>query len=158
MKTTSIAPAGNSIRVYVSLLKFGASSLACAVIDLSLFTLLTNHLFDPSPSGILAATVTARCLSGALNFTLNKQWCFASSGNKYGQACKYLCLFCAQMLLSWSIVALLSPLPVNLTILKMLTDSGLFVLSYFIQRHFIFKDKPFVEINLTQLWRASKKG
>jgi len=134
-------PVKDSARIYFHILKFGISSLACAATDLTFFTLLTYSLFDKSSVGILAATVAARSISGVLNFTLNKKWCFASHGDGFGQSIKYFVLFCTQILLSWSIVTLLSNLPVNLTILKMVTDSALFGMSYFVQRKFIFKQE-----------------
>lgn len=163
MKTIT-APAMNSEKAgefahkYLRLLKFGASSLVCAATDLAVFSLLSYNLFGRTSAGILAATALARCLSGTLNFTLNKNWCFTSRGNNLNQAVKYFILFSLQLLLSWSIVALLAQLPVNLTLLKMLADSGLFVLSYFIQRHFIFKGRPSTLSNLALLRRAAKKG
>lgn len=129
----------DSALVYSNFLKFGASSLLCAGADLGLFTLLTYGVFGRSAFGILAGTVSARCVSGVLNFTINKKWCFSSRGNSVKQAVKYFILFCTQMLLSWAIVTLLAYLPAHLTLLKMLADGGLFILSFFIQKKFIFK-------------------
>lgn len=51
------------------------------------------------------------------------------------------------MLLSWLIVSLLSRFPVHLTVLKIIADSSLFVISYFVQRILIFKkDLPKIKI------------
>lgn len=128
-------------RNFWRLARFAVSALSSAALDLGIFTLLTNTLAGWSTTGILAATVLARCTSGAVNFTLNKKWCFASRGHSLRQAGKYLTLFGLQMLLSWSLVTLVSRLPVNLTVLKLLVDGGLSVLSYLIQRDLVFKDK-----------------
>jgi glycosyltransferase involved in cell wall biosynthesis len=123
-----------------SLLRFSLSSLTCAAADVTLFTLFTGEAaFSGSPEGILAATVTARCLSGVLNFTLNKKWSFGSQGGGSRQAAMYGALFLAQMLLSFSLVTLLSALPVNLTLIKMFTDCLLFTGSYYVQKNLIFK-------------------
>lgn len=137
----------DSARIYFNILKFGISSLTCAAVDLTVFSLLMYSMFGRSSSGIFAATAMARCISGLLNFTLNKKWCFESHGDNLVQAVKYFALFCAQLTTSWAIVTILSRLPVNITVLKMLTDSGLFVLSYFIQKNFIFRNKSSASIN-----------
>lgn len=129
----------DSALIYFSILKFSISSLASALTDLTLFTLFTSMFFGRSASGIFVSTIFARCLSGGVNFTLNKRWCFKSRGNSRIQALKYFVLFCLQMFLSWSVVTLFSYLPVNLTLIKMLTDSGLFLISYFVQKKYIFK-------------------
>jgi putative flippase GtrA len=123
-----------------SLLRFSLSSLTCAAADVSLFTLFTSAaVFGGTPVGILASTVTARCLSGALNFTLNKKWSFGSQGRGSRQAAMYGALFLTQMFLSFSLVTLLSALPVNLTFIKMFTDCCLFAGSYYVQKNLIFK-------------------
>jgi putative flippase GtrA len=124
---------------FIGIIRFSVSSLACAATDLAVFTLLSSSLFDQTAAGILASTATARCFSGILNFTLNKKWCFASRGSVFNQAAKYGILFVTQMLLSWLIVTFLSQFPANLTLWKMLTDGGLFILSYFVQRKLVFK-------------------
>lgn len=43
------------------------------------------------------------------------------------------------MVLSFCLVALLSALPVNLTLIKMFTDCCLFGGSYYVQKNLIFK-------------------
>lgn len=135
----------DSIRIYYNIfkniLRFIVSSLTCAIVDLTVFTLLTYFLFGRSSAGILYATVIARCLSGVLNFSLNKLWCFGIHGDNIVHAVKYLMLFCIQMLLSWAFVTLLSYLPAHLTLLKALTDTVLFIISYFIQQKLIFIHK-----------------
>ena len=135
-------PFKDSARIYFPFLKFGISSFLSAAADLSIFTLLTRSLFSRTTQGILAATITARCLSGVFNFGLNKKWCFKSRGDSFAQVSKYFILFCTQMLLSWAVVTLLSGLPLNLTLIKMIVDSMLFILSYFVQGKLIFREKP----------------
>lgn len=134
-------PIKDSVRIYLGILKFGISSLVCAGTDLTLFSFFAYCLFGQTSVGIFASTIMARCISGGLNFTINKKWCFESEGDHFTQAKKYFALFCAQILLSSTFVTLLSALPVNLTVLKMLTDGALFVLSYFVQSKYIFKNE-----------------
>lgn len=140
-------PIKDSIRIYVNILKFGISSLFCAVADLTLFSLFAYCLFGQTSTGIFTSIIMARCLSGGMNFAINKRWCFESEGNHFTQALKYFVLFCAQILLSSTFVTLFSKFPINLTVLKMLIDGALFVLSYFVQSRFIFKDEASADEN-----------
>ncbi|SDN75575.1 bifunctional glycosyltransferase family 2/GtrA family protein [Acetanaerobacterium elongatum] len=140
-------PIKDSFRIYVNILKFGISSLFCAIADLTLFSLFAYCLFGQTSTGIFTSTIMARCLSGGMNFAINKRWCFESEGNHFTQALKYFVLFCAQILLSSTFVTLFSKLPINLTVLKMLIDGALFVLSYFVQSRFIFKDETSADEN-----------
>lgn len=137
-KSSHFHPVLDSIRIYSGIIRFGIASLSSAATDILLFSLLTIILFDRTPAGILASTVIARCISGIFNFTLNKLWSFGSRGNTVKQAYRYAALFLIQMLLSWGIVTLLSYIQVNLTLLKILTDSALFLISYFIQKTLVF--------------------
>lgn len=136
-------PVKDSVRIYYNILKnvikFVFASLFCAVFDLTVFTVLIHFLFGRSSEGILYATVIARCFSGIINFLINKIWCFGVHGDNLAQAVKYFILFCMQMFLSWLFVTLLSSLPAHLTLLKILTDTMLFIISYIIQRKLIFK-------------------
>lgn len=146
-RSSHFHPVMDSARIYFPFLKFGISSLLSAGTDLSIFTLLTYSLLSRTASGILAATITARCLSGVLNFALNKKWCFRSTGDSFAEAAKYFVLFCAQMLLSWLLVTMLSGIPVNLTLIKMMVDGTLFAGSYIVQNKLIFREKSAVPQN-----------
>lgn len=128
----------DSVRIYGNFLKFGASSLCSALLDLSLFTVLTNALFGGTAMGILYATVLARLLSGVFNFTLNKRWVFQQKRGYSMELIGYLALFFGQMLASSLLVSTLSALLPQLTVVKMLVDTGLFLLSYFVQKNIIF--------------------
>ena len=131
----------DSLCIYLNILKFSLSSLASALIDLSLFTVFINYLFGTGSVGTLAATVTARVMSGCVNYMINKHWVFQSKSNNTSEALQYLTLFCSQMMLSWVLVTSLSNLSVHLTVIKVLVDSTLFLISYQIQKNFIFHKK-----------------
>lgn len=148
-KSSHFKPWRDSTLIYFhllkGLLKMSVSSLLSAALDLGLFSLFTYYIFEASSNGILAATVLARCLSGVFNFTLNKLWAFQSHGDNVKRAIKYFILFIAQMLLSGYIVTWLSTLPFNVTLIKLVVDGLLFLLSYFIQKTFIFNKKTAIQ-------------
>jgi len=144
-RSSHFHPFRDSVIVYYNILKYilrcGLSSLSSSIIDLSLFTIFTRLVFGAGYSGILAATVFARLLSGCFNFMLNKHWVFRSPDSHSLEAAKYFSLFCFQMLASWLLVAGLSRFPINITVLKMLVDVTLFFISYQIQNQYVFRAK-----------------
>ena len=138
-KSSHFHPVKDSLIIYLNIFKFSLSSMLSAVADLSLFTVFAHWIFGTGPAGLLAATVTARCMSGGLNYTFNKFWVFGSKKRGTGEAIKYFTLFCCQMMASWLLVASLSTLPLNLTMIKMLVDVTLFFISYMIQKRYVFQ-------------------
>ena len=142
-EASHFSPVRDSLLIYKQFFRFAGSSVMCAVVDLTLFALITL-LFDLNVAALVAiATAIARIASGALNFTLNRRWSFSDSGSRRAsagpQAVRYATLFIAQMLASMTLVTLLSFLPLPLVAVKMLVDGGLFVVSYFVQRNWVFK-------------------
>ena len=137
------SPVRDSLLIYKQFFRFAGSSIMCALVDLGLFALLTATLNLSTALLVALATAVARIASGALNFTLNRQWSFEESGSKLAsvrsEAMRYAMLFCFQMLASMVLVTLLSFMPVPLVVVKMIVDGGLFVVSYFVQRNWVFK-------------------
>ncbi len=137
--TSHFRPVRDSLRIYKKPLRFAASSLTCSVVDLGLFTLIDGALAGFSHR-ILAATVCARLVSGAMNFTLNKKWSFNRKGNTIKQFLRYVTLFVAQMFTSGFLVWLLSILPLHDTLWKILLDVTLFFVSFAIQRRWVYRE------------------
>lgn len=131
----------DSARIYLNILKFSLSSFISAIIDNSLFALLMSVAFSATSFGILEATIVSRIMSGCVNFVLNKHWVFENKNSESKAALQYALLFFSQMILSWFFVASLSSLPIHLSIIKIAVDTGLFFLSYQIQKNVIFQEK-----------------
>lgn len=121
-------------------MNFLISSLTGASVDLLLFYLLTLALSFPHSQQILVATVVARVCSGIVNFFMNKHFSFKSRGKTSYEGVKYLFLFMGQMLLSAAGVSLLSMLLPNMAA-KIAVDCLLFVLSYIIQKQWVFANE-----------------
>ncbi|MCR5397853.1 MAG: bifunctional glycosyltransferase family 2/GtrA family protein [Lachnospiraceae bacterium] len=133
-------PVQDSLRIYGRPLRFLVSSLTGASVDLLLFYLLTLSLSFPHSQQILVATVVARVCSGIVNFFMNKHFSFKSRGKTSYEGVKYLSLFVGQMLLSAAGVSLLSMLLPNMAA-KIAVDCLLFVLSYIIQKQWVFANE-----------------
>lgn len=123
-------PFRDSMRVYGRFLRSAAISLLCAGVDLLAFSLLAYAVFNKTPPGLLASTAGARLLSGGMNFTLHKKWLLLSRGRTAVPFIKYLGLFLIRMFASWALVTLLSSLPLNLILIKVIADGVLLFAGY----------------------------
>ena len=131
-------PIKDSVRIYWNILKYSLSSALSALVDLSLFGLFSTYLFPSMTAKIGLATLLARCISGAVNFMLNKHWVFQNERSLGSQGIKYGALFITQLFLSGLLVELLSGLPIPLLLVKAFIDASLFFASYVIQKKYVF--------------------
>ena len=139
-------PFFDSLRIFSAILrffKFSMSSLAAALIDNVLF-----YLFLVAFSGLFGlfavtmAFAAARLLSSVFNFTVNRRFVFRSERAAGASAARYYVLAAACFLagaLALNLVALPSGLQAGTTTLvKIAIDSALFLLSFRIQRKWVF--------------------
>ncbi len=143
---THFNPVKDSIRIYkifgVMFAKFLFSSLSSCVIDLALFWVFCRYfvgVFGPAIY-VVGATVAARIISATYNYLMNYKFVFNSGKSHTTSFPKYVALAVAQMSLSAALVALLvwSMPGVNELLFKIPVDVILFMLSYYIQRRFIY--------------------
>lgn len=138
-------PIVDSFRIYRILLgnflKYCLSSLLSALLDLLLF-MIAERLLTPGPWQILTATVIARLFSSLFNYWYNKTRVFRDTDRAKASIYKYYGLCIAVMLISAGTVTLLSFLPVPNALIKALVDTILYFFNYYIQKYYIFKQKP----------------
>ncbi|WP_125766376.1 bifunctional glycosyltransferase family 2/GtrA family protein [Lapidilactobacillus wuchangensis] len=134
----------DSIAIYSKFFKFALSGLLSFLIDIAFFSLFLFIFKSHSTTGIFMATIMARFLSAIANYQLNHHYVFDHAGER--TLIKYSALFVIQMLVSAGLTSLINQVLVGnsvdwLTVVaKMVVDFALFVISYRIQRDFIFKD------------------
>lgn len=124
-------------------LKYMLSSLSSFIVDITLFTLFISifHSMDFSKR-ILLSTVIARIGSSAFNYLVNKEIVFKSDESNKRVAYKYFVLVVLQLLASALLVTLFykaTGLPE--TMIKTIVDTFLFLVSYRIQKVFVFKNR-----------------
>jgi len=130
-----------------SFLKFSASSVICFLLDYGLFTLLNAVLLRGLPDGgrELAATYGARVISAAVNYLLNRNVVFQSTASPGRSAVRYALLAVVQAAASAGLVYLLQRLTHSTqlmeTVIKVPVDVALFLLSYQIQKRWVFAGK-----------------
>ena len=130
----------DSYLIYKRPLTFLMVSLFSSGTDLLAFYLFLRFLFSGQNRYILIATVIARILSGVVNFVLNKKVTFRSRGSWGAESTRYLILFVAAMLLSGGLVSLLSVIPLPTVVIKIIVDTGLFVMNYYVEKLWVFRD------------------
>lgn len=125
------------------LFKFSASSLSSCGIDLFLFAVFCRLLQDRVSAYIAVSTVLARVLSASYNYAMNYKVVFESNEKVGTSGAKYLILAVIQMTLSAALVSwgkrLLPAAPEVL--IKAVVDSLLFLISFVIQKRYVFKVK-----------------
>ena len=146
---THFKPIRDSLRIYKILgkkfVKFLFASLSSFVIDILLFHLFV-FLFKDSFAAlyyITVATVGARVISAVYNYLINYTFVFKSRASKSVSLAKYALLAIVQMGLSAGLVSLFVYLIPGAweTLVKVIVDTVLFLLSYSIQQRFVFSSK-----------------
>ena len=139
-RSSHFHPVRDSLRIFAPVLRFACSSLACAALDLALFSLLCAVLPLREAGAITVATVVARLLSAAANFSLNRRWSFQATGagDAHEQAERYGALCLLQMMASAGLVTLLAQAGMEPALAKVAVDCCLAVVSFCAQRAWVF--------------------
>ena len=123
---------------------YAVSSLASAGLDIGAFYIL--RLLMGNVAGAAVCNVMARVISSFFNFNMNNRIVFENKGS-YGKALlRYYCLAVPQAAASTLLLALFVWLlhvdgAGRDTLLKTLIDGTLFVVSFFIQKFWVFRNK-----------------
>lgn len=132
----------DSVRIYKEILKFSAASLTSFVVDYGMFCLLSAATGTVALSNILA-----RIVSGSVNYTLNRKLVFESRAGVGRSLLQYAALACGILALNTALLWLLvTNLGVNRFIAKILVEAVLFLLSYFVQKRWIFRKRDTFQI------------
>ena len=125
----------DSIRIYREILKFSASSLVSFLVDYGLFCLLSALTETVALSNVLA-----RIVSGTVNYTLNRKLVFDSRAKVARSLAQYAALACGILALNTLLLWLLATvLGFNRYAAKVLVELLLFLVSYFVQKRWIFR-------------------
>lgn len=146
-RSSHFRPVRDSLRVYGLIIKYAASSLTSCGLDVLLFFLFGLFLFPGSGRlNVFLSTALARILSAAVNFFMNRALVFESRANIPRTFLRYACLAVPIMLASWLLVYLLSNVlsiqsALLRTVIKVPVDTVLFLISFRVQRQWVFRDK-----------------
>lgn len=146
-------PLLDSIRIYKVFLKFMLSSLSSFAIDILLFYLLGVILRPFIPESVvifkhyafggsllsLLRTVISRLISSLYNFFMNKKQVFKNDSKSPSVLARYYTLCVVQLLLSWFLIDHILTFISYRTIRKCIIDTCLFIISFQIQREWVFR-------------------
>ena len=137
---THFHPIRDSWRIYKvilgSFLKFIASSLFCFTIDQLLANLLQDWLQNVFISGY-----GARVVSSTLNYLINRNVVFKEKGSAGQSAWRYAVLCVGVITASNVLVKLLTSIGMVYWLAKMLVDSMLYFVNYFVQKGWVFAER-----------------
>ncbi len=144
-RTSHFNPFKDSLRIYAVFSKFILASLSSFAVDIGLYALFLFliALWQPvliQEQVIVLATIIARALSAFFNYYVNKRGVFKNQ-EKHGKTLwRYAVLCVSQMMLSaLGTSGLYALLKWNATFLKLVVDCILFVLSFRLQRGWVFR-------------------
>lgn len=134
-KGTHFRPVQDSLRVLTPILKFSGVSMVSGILD---FFLL--FLFQSLSGSLLVGVVVARLLSSVFNYTMNKHLVFnAHSVRNTQSAPKYFGLVAVIMTLNYLLLSFLTAvIGIPGVPAKLITEIGLFFMSYTVQKLFVF--------------------
>jgi putative flippase GtrA len=127
---------------------FSLSSFSSFVIDVALFTavnILLSGTDVASAIRVFIATAVGRVISSIYNFLMNQRLVFKSKDNVASSAVKYFILAASQGIVSSGLVYVFSYKVFNLdggileSAVKVVVDTMLFVVSFYVQRKWVFK-------------------
>lgn len=126
----------DSGRILGEVLRFSASSLVSFCVDFGLFCLFSGL------TGLVAlSNIMARLLSAGVNFTLNRSLVFRGQGDWPTQLRRYALLAAGVLLCNTFILKALTLGGLAAPVAKLVTELGLFLGSYAIQRRVIFRTR-----------------
>lgn len=134
-------PLLDSLRALRPLIGFGAVSMVSFLLD---FVALLS--INAITGDLLISVVAARVFSGTVNFALNRSIVFRpATGRRLVQAARYGVLAVVILTASYFSLLALTSLGVPLALAKILSDVGLYLVSYAVQRRFVFRRVPKLE-------------
>ncbi|MBE5876278.1 MAG: glycosyltransferase [Lachnospiraceae bacterium] len=137
-------PIKDSIKIYSMILKFFMNSILSTVIDLTLYfviSLVLTRLHFAQASMVFVATIFARACSSFFNYKMNRKVVFGQGGAH--SVVKYYILCACQMTVSAILVYLFTDILMASTfmstVVKAVVDTGLFFISFRIQKNWVFR-------------------
>lgn len=144
-ETSHFRPVIDSFLIYKHILSsfliFIAISASSFLIDISIFQFII-FLFGMLTSGarIGVATVIARLCSSFYNYMMNKTFVFKDKDKIKQSIFKYYLLMVSELALSATFVFIVFRLTFFSELYsKLIVDASIFILSFFIQKYFVFK-------------------
>lgn len=112
------------------------------VTDIGIFYILVNFLGFLNDFSIVISAVSARVCSSFINYLINRNVVFKNGNNKFDKKTfiQYYILVIIQLLLSTVLTLIFSKIiNINVIIIKIVIDIGIFIVNFLIQKLIIFR-------------------
>lgn len=131
----------DSICIYGEIIRFAMSSFLGFCIDFILYWILSILLSGLGQGrGVFISNVSARLVSGTINFQMNRKWVFDQNHSMKRQALQYILLAMVILLANSALLLLfVEVLQIQKVIAKLFVEIILFLCSFFVQNKFIFR-------------------
>ena len=127
-------PILDSAKIYFVFLRFSALSIGTAALDFIVFVFAQIFFSD-----ILISAVCGRVVAGLFNFSLGKLFVFQSKSSVTWEFFKYILTVIILGFISFELIdVMVQNLNLNVYISKILAETGLFLVSFALQRTFVF--------------------
>ena len=147
---THYNPFKDTMKIFFEVLKFSAASFTGFLVDFGLFALFTwlaktffcNPTADAWQYWIIGCNITARIISASVNFTLNYIFVFRSKKKVWKALLEYALLAVFVLTVNTTFVWLLtSKAGMQELLAKIIVEGTMFIVSWIIQRLFVFRKK-----------------
>ena len=140
-KASHFRPITDSYLVFKQILLFIISSLSASLIDCLLFTILVMIInFNNEYINVLLSVSIARIVSSLYNYYFNRYKVFNAINNDNNSMYKYFALCLIQIFISSVCInTIFNILNINIVLIKIIVDSTLFIVNYYIQKYWVFK-------------------
>lgn len=130
----------DSYLIYKRFLKFVMSSLSCTAVDYVSFLIFLS-IFGNSASMMFLSNISARLISGTINYNINKKLVFKCR-NKKNTAFHFF-LLATGIILTNSLILLSFTKIFGIVpaVAKLMVELMLFIVNYTVQHKYIFKDR-----------------
>lgn len=135
---THFDPIRDSIMIYKVILSYSMTSFASTIVDFMVFAIVNGGV----GANVWISTAIARGCAAVINFILNRNIVFKSSGNIVRQLISYLALVIFSGCISAFIISYISKIfSIEVIAIKAIVEVCLFFFNYYIQRSVIFGRK-----------------
>ena len=133
-------PLKDSYRIYKEIFRFSASSIISFFLDYGIYSLLLWLTADFSRGiSLFLSNVLARILSGCFNYQVNRNLVFQEKTDFWKTALQYIFLATGILAGNTIFLEVIVYLGMNQYIGKLCAEVIFFIISWFVQRTFIFK-------------------
>lgn len=130
-----------TINKYRTIITYLLSSGLSFIIDIVAFSIIIFFLKDKFTESIIISSYIARCISSIVNYIVNKKYVFKNKKKKnYKAFIGYFLLVVINITISGLLVAkIYNYIHFNVTLIKVVIDTVIFFVNYFLQKLIIFK-------------------